>query len=231
MNIVYALQDPRTKEIRYVGKSTKGLKRPRYHLLPCYYASKKHDKFPLYIWIRKLIRLGLKPNIIIIQEVDTPENLSKAELYWIEYFKSVGSPLTNVLDASSMGNIGFRFSKEQKEKMSKTRKGRKSPESFSIAMKEYWKKNPKRNSNEAFKKAVSNGTKNWWKTLSKDKQATCKKNLNAGGRNKKPLRDNLGNIFSSCAEAAKIYGCTGGAITYCIKNNKKLHGKFSFEVI
>lgn len=44
MYLIYALQDPNTKEIRYIGRSTKGLKRPQNHLLPCYYLAKKNKK-------------------------------------------------------------------------------------------------------------------------------------------------------------------------------------------
>lgn len=231
MNLVYALQDPRTKEIRYIGKSTKGLKRPKYHLLPCYYANKKHDKIPLYLWIRKLARLGLKPEILILQEIDTAQNLAKAELYWIDYFKFQGSPLTNVLDASSMGNLGFKFSLEQRQNMSKARKGHKKSDSWKALVKQAWKQNPKRNSNKKFRDAVSNGTKNWWKNLCKEKKQACKKNLIGGGHNRVSIKDSLGNIFPSYKAAAYFHNCTDGAIRHCIRKNSALRKTVKFEVV
>lgn len=231
MNLIYALQDPRSKEIRYIGKSTKGLKRPNYHLLPCYYAHKKHDKTPLYLWIRKLKRLNLTPIILVLQQIDTPENLSVAELYWINYFKTIGSPLTNVLDSSSMGNLGFRFSKEQRLKMSKTRKGIKRTDSWKNSMKEAWKRRAHRNTSKEFKNKVSVGTKAWWKTLDIDTASRLKSNLMRGGHNKISIKDSLGNLFESYAAAAAFHSCTDGAIRYCIKNNTALRKSIKFEVV
>jgi len=92
-NIIYALQDPRTFEIRYVGLTTKGLARPNEHLKR--FTTKKVAKFPIYKWIKKLDKLNLKPHILVIQEFNESKCLFDAEIYWISYFKNQGSPLLN----------------------------------------------------------------------------------------------------------------------------------------
>lgn len=49
--------------------------------------------------------------------------------------------------------------------------------------------------------------------------------------NRKKIKDSNGNIFSSCTEAAKFYSCSGGMITFCLKNKKALRKTIYFEVI
>ncbi len=93
--IVYALQDPISYEIRYIGKSCSGLRRPKRHFSEC--ELKNDTNLYKVNWIRKLKKINKKPNILIIQELNNQEELCDAEFYWLSYFKQNGSPLTNLV--------------------------------------------------------------------------------------------------------------------------------------
>ena len=87
---IYALIDPRTDEIRYVGKTIKTVEaRVSVHL---YYA-RKGVHTACARWLKSLIDIGLKPEIKILEIVH--EDWAKAECYWIAKFKSEGIPLLN----------------------------------------------------------------------------------------------------------------------------------------
>ena len=73
--IIYALQDPQTFEIRYIGKSANGLRRPRAHTYPL---SLKRDKTYKGNWLRSLINNGFKPIIKVVQELNNLQELNQA---------------------------------------------------------------------------------------------------------------------------------------------------------
>ena len=62
--IIYGLRDPRTGEIRYVGKSSYGINRAYQHSRPG-----DLDKDPTYKgkWLRKLRKLGLRAEAVVLQ--------------------------------------------------------------------------------------------------------------------------------------------------------------------
>ena len=93
MAYIYALVDPITGEIRYVGKSTDPTKRLSFHL------SKRSLKTnsPKNLWIRKLLDKGLRPLLVILQKCD-PNKWAEAERGWIVMFRMVGAELTNTSD-------------------------------------------------------------------------------------------------------------------------------------
>lgn len=118
--IIYALQDPITFEIRYIGKSQKGLNRPQYHLKKFLY-NKRLQKYPLYKWIKKNIKHEAVPKILIIQEFNTAEPLNEAEKFWIDYFKKQGCPLLNMTEGGE-GAPGYQFTIQDKQNISKKTK-------------------------------------------------------------------------------------------------------------
>lgn len=91
-NYIYALQDPITDEIRYVGKSINPEERLKYHI--------KHLKREANTWksrwITKLLNQGLSPQLIILEEV--VGRWQEAEMFWIAYLKSIGCRLTNLTE-------------------------------------------------------------------------------------------------------------------------------------
>jgi hypothetical protein len=89
--LIYGLIDPRDGEIRYVGKSSNGLTRPRSHTHP---NKLTKDQSPKGIWLRALAKINLQPSIIIL-DISTKEQLSFDERAWIRRLRERGVVLTN----------------------------------------------------------------------------------------------------------------------------------------
>jgi hypothetical protein len=115
--IIYALQDPTTMEIRYIGRSCSGLVRPKQHTFP---SSLKHPN-PKNDWLRPLAAQGLKPTVIVLQEVESASHLDAQEEHWIELALSFGWRLTN-LTLGGPGLYGKKHSSETIAKMKDARK-------------------------------------------------------------------------------------------------------------
>lgn len=101
--LVYGLQDPITGFLRYVGKSSSGLKRPAQHLRD--YKYPRYAKRYVYKWIKSLIDKGFKPDIVILDECDSQDSLNESEIFYISYLKAIGCPLTNAKPGGE-GSVG-----------------------------------------------------------------------------------------------------------------------------
>lgn len=98
--LIYGLVDPITDELRYIGRSSSGLNRPRQHLAPCVYNSEQNY---CHNWIKGLARKKLRAKIVVIEELTNNLTLNEDEPFWISYFKGIGCRLTNLTD----GGFGF----------------------------------------------------------------------------------------------------------------------------
>lgn len=76
-------------------------------------------------WIAQLHRYGLRPRIVLVQEVPL-SCWSEAESYWIGHFRARGCRLTNSTDGGQ-GTLGHRHSDEARAKMSAAKKGWSNP--------------------------------------------------------------------------------------------------------
>ena len=83
---IYALCDPTTNEVRYIGKSTNVRKRLVSH---CSDTKRKNNYCTN--WVRSL--KPLKP--VILELEVTNQDWVEAEQFWISYFKWLGARLTN----------------------------------------------------------------------------------------------------------------------------------------
>lgn len=120
---IYGLVDPRTNQIRYVGKSINPNVRLRKHISERH----KHDSYKDR-WVRKLYNDGFKLELLIVDVVDKTE-WQFWEMFYISYFKSLGFRLTNGTKGGDQppSTKGRKHSKKSREKMSKTKKGKPIP--------------------------------------------------------------------------------------------------------
>lgn len=225
--LIYALQDPRNGEIRYIGRSSSGLNRPRQHLCPSVYNKEVQKNYPVYNWVRKLDKMGMRAEIIVIQSFVeiTNEELDNCEIYWISEFKKKGSPLLN-LGIGGGGCRGVKWSEETRKKLSNRKHKPLTAEQLERKSKAI-KESRKHMDMQDFARKVSEGTKKWWTTLDAEKRANCSRNVhNFAGKNKIKLIDQNGTEYKSLTEAAKIIGCTIGAITMAMKEDRACKGFF-----
>lgn len=100
--VVYALLDPRTRAVRYVGKSSSGMRRPRRHAVEARGGGKTHcDR-----WVRQLQASGFEYGIIILEDSGAGADLSARERWWIAFARAWGCALTNLTDGGE-GKLGW----------------------------------------------------------------------------------------------------------------------------
>lgn len=132
-NFIYALRDPRTDEIRYIGFSSRGMERPNEHFLPGHYNGEKRKHYPLYKWMRKMISLGLVPRIDVLEYCATEAELPELETILVALHKEAGARLLNCTEGGD-GTFGFKFTDESKAKMSAARTGMKASDEHKAAI-------------------------------------------------------------------------------------------------
>ena len=98
MTFIYALADPETDEIRYVGKADSVKERFTSHMREAKQGKLSHK----CAWIRQVIEKQQIPKLIVLEEVSQNE-WKKAEIYYIAEFRKLGHSLTNI----AKGGEGF----------------------------------------------------------------------------------------------------------------------------
>jgi len=88
--VVYALADPRTKEIRYIGKTGDLDQRKSRH-------SSGNTHGQVACWEKELVEEGLSPICTLLEEELTAEQVDEWERFWIERGKRLGWSLLNIL--------------------------------------------------------------------------------------------------------------------------------------
>jgi len=102
--LIYALVDPRTSKIRYIGKSCQGLERPNSHLRPFAYNHSRLKHIPVYCWIRKLVAYNLKPKIEILLVCESKQEVATNEKRIISEHR-LTCRLLNVTDGGDGGTV------------------------------------------------------------------------------------------------------------------------------
>lgn len=121
---IYALCEPETEMVRYVGKSINPKKRWYKHIKDA------RDGIPTHKanWIRSLINRGVEPLLKILQISDI-DHWSEDEKKWIAEYRVRGLDLTNATDGGEDGQLTL----EIRQQISRTKKG--IPRSFEAVMK------------------------------------------------------------------------------------------------
>ena len=87
--LIYGLLDPRTNQVRYIGKTIEPLRRRlKSHIVA------RACKYPVNRWVKKLYDAGLRPEIFEIEAI--AGNWQEVEQFWIAYFKFLGADLLNL---------------------------------------------------------------------------------------------------------------------------------------
>lgn len=89
--LIYALLDPNTKEIRYIGQTHNLKKRLVNHYTPSEFKNKTHK----VNWLRTLVKNGQKADVIVLEDNLSQLTIDEAEIFWIAYFKFIGANLVN----------------------------------------------------------------------------------------------------------------------------------------
>lgn len=116
LHSVYVLIDPRTQEVRYVGRAKDLKVRLKRHWRG---VGRSH----VATWIRALKRLGLRPQVAIVQQVPA-DHIAAAERYWIAHYRALGCPMTNIGDGGEGGLTGAHHSEETKAKIGAAHRGK-----------------------------------------------------------------------------------------------------------
>jgi hypothetical protein len=107
---IYALVDPRTGDVRYIGMTVRSLKaRLRDHLRDL-----RRDDHRTR-WIRSLCVAGIRPEIIEL-EIVSVEDRCPAEQRWISSYRSRGARLVNATRGGA-GTLGYRRTEEDKRRI------------------------------------------------------------------------------------------------------------------
>lgn len=129
--IVYALLDPRTNEIRYIGRTNNIKNRFAAHINRAKNLKKalNNNNEHLYNWINILLDLDLKPIIKILESDIIEDNINEKEIYWIKYYRNK----TNLVNQNDGGKgfglnnkvwVGKKHSEQTKKKISAGNKGK-----------------------------------------------------------------------------------------------------------
>lgn len=114
--LIYALLDPDTKAVRYIGISSTGLKRPNEHKKTSSMRYNTHKNN----WIKSLLNVGKMYDIRVIEYVNEDE-LNDRGVYWIAKYRMSGYDLVNATDGGE-GTLGMIVTDETKRKISEARK-------------------------------------------------------------------------------------------------------------
>lgn len=112
---IYALKDPISNIIKYIGRSVNPKNRFKQHIFSARKDGKKDIKSA---WIRSILDIGLIPIIEIIDECLVDEAITR-EMYWIKYYMKENK-LTNQRDYVENNYL---FSESTRKKMSDSQKG------------------------------------------------------------------------------------------------------------
>lgn len=162
---IYELIDPRTNEVRYVGKSNNPIKRLNDHL-----RNKNHNNQRKKIWVNELKALGIKPIVNIIDEVSKKE-WEYWEILWIQRYKTWGA---NLLNIHKGGNEVPNIEEIKKKRVE--------------SIKKFWRNHPEKliEKNKKISEGVKNSTVAKWtpelhEKARKSQKEASKKRKPAGG--------------------------------------------------
>ena len=135
--VIYGLIDPRTQQLRYVGKTQHELRRRLNEHRTISYGGSKARNQHCAKWLRALHKAGHSFDYTVLQEIPAGGDWEEAEQFWIAYFKYVGANLTNHT-AGGDGLCGIRRPKDVYERGAAKRRGKPLSEEAKARMRAAW---------------------------------------------------------------------------------------------
>lgn len=114
MGVIYALKDPRTDLVRYIGQ-TKVKPENRYAQHIFQWKRCKGKISHVNSWIKHLYTLGTKPIMELLETNIENNNLNQKEIDIIKFYKDCGATLCNHTSGGE-GTSGYKQSKDSLEK-------------------------------------------------------------------------------------------------------------------
>lgn len=99
--LIYALLDPETFEVRYIGKTVNPKNRARQHLM----AATGGTHTPVYCWWRSLIAANRPHPVMAVIASSTSEEWEALEVEVIAQYRQEGARLLNVADGGNAPHI------------------------------------------------------------------------------------------------------------------------------
>jgi group I intron endonuclease len=197
---VYGLIDPRSGELRYVGKTERSnVVRLKRHVHNAHEGVSSHA----YNWLRQLLAAGLKPEVSVLEVHETAEALNEAERHLIAYFRSIGCDLTNATEGGD-GSVGYRHTEESKQKQRSKMTGRRLTEEHRASI-----------SGGLMGRIVSHATR------AKLSAANSKSNSYRA----QSVVDDDGVVYPSISAAARALNIPSGNIARAVRNGSTAGGR------
>jgi len=216
---IYALIDPRNNDIKYIGLTKRSLETRLLEHISSSKNTKKESSTYKKRWVQSLLKLKLKPSIILIEDRLTVDEAKKREVYYISFYK-LEYKLTNLTEGGD-GTVGYKMSKKSRKKLGEKLKIILTGRSLS----EEHKKNigiaSQRPCTESTKKKLRKKAKKQWSNpelLNKMRGRTGINNPNYGGSKGAVCQLNYEGIVLN------EYDCIGSASTALDINQKSLRG-------
>lgn len=130
MIYIYALIDPITDKIRYIGKTTNPEKRFKEH------CNDKNIKLHRVCWINSLKKMGCLPQMDILEKLPDNADWQYAEKDWISFAKRIGCDLTNGTNGGEgLVNITDEIKEKRRRKLIGVKHSEERKRNISIARK------------------------------------------------------------------------------------------------
>ena len=222
-NLIYGLVDPRDGQLRYVGKSTSGMKRPKseFQRVLSGFEGRGHR----CNWILGLAAANLCYKIVVIQEFDNPDILGEAEIFWIAYFRNMGFDLTNITLGGD-GASGYRHTDETLSHLREIHKGKR-PSAKCLSAANAAVRGSHRSHSEATKAKMSASKLGKSRKPFSD-QTKLRMSEGHGGR---LFRDQSGEVYTTLSEAQLSTGVDRANISAVLHGRYKQCNGFVFAYL
>lgn len=109
---LYALVDPGSHKVRYIGYTSYGKRRLSFHIQACKSSREKHCH--RCNWINKLLKTNLKPIYKPLLQIDNEEQVKLFEIELIKHYKQFENLTNNTLGGD--GTKGLKWSIESRNR-------------------------------------------------------------------------------------------------------------------